>query len=204
MAVSLTASQLADAGKMDTATATRLLPVVTALVEEAGPQAPVAVQDEAVIRCAGWLAESPSGILVSQADSVGIVAPRSPSAMRASGALSLLSPWVNHHAGRVESLDSLNDPGIVNLRAGETRLVHIDVSVQLPEDGFGSIGIAGTPTVAVTPAGVTVDQIATSGGIIQFRAATPTAGDFDAAITWQTTGNPVETIVSRVTLRVAP
>lgn len=76
-------------GLADDAVATRLLAVCTALVEaEAGDDTPVAILDEAVIRCAGWLRQSNQTLgQMSEIRSHGI------SAMRASGARALLAPW---------------------------------------------------------------------------------------------------------------
>ena len=102
MAVTLTAEQLADAIDADTATATRLLGVATELVEHYAPSAPVAVQNEAAIRCAGWLSERP---YASSGDTVGQLsatfAPGQHSALRHSGAMALLTHYKQRRAGAI-------------------------------------------------------------------------------------------------------
>ena len=65
MAVTLTPSDL-EAALAINALAVRLHGVSVALVQRYAPDAPPAVQDEAVIRCAGWLAESPAGAIRSE------------------------------------------------------------------------------------------------------------------------------------------
>ena len=57
MAVSLSINELATAINGTTAVATRLLPVVTLMVEKYAPDAPSPVQDEASIRTAGWMSD---------------------------------------------------------------------------------------------------------------------------------------------------
>ena len=58
MVVTLTEAQLVEATSMDSAHATRLLPVATAVVEAYAPDAPEALQNEAAIRFAGYLYSS--------------------------------------------------------------------------------------------------------------------------------------------------
>ena len=60
MAVTLTAAGLTEAVGVDSTTATRLLAVATELVTRYAPDAPDAISNEAVIRCAGWLSEQPA------------------------------------------------------------------------------------------------------------------------------------------------
>ena len=60
MAVTLTDPDLAAALAVNDALASRLRSVAVALVERYAPDAPEAVQNEAAIRCAGWLAEQPA------------------------------------------------------------------------------------------------------------------------------------------------
>ena len=101
MAVSLTAAALAEAAQVDTVTATRLLPVVRALVERYASGAPAAIQDEAAIRVAGWLHESPAGSIRSEREGEVMTSYRAgeQSALLHSGAAGLLSPWKVRRAG---------------------------------------------------------------------------------------------------------
>ena len=104
MAVTLTAPELAAALAVNDALAVRLLPVAVALVERYAPDAPPAVQDEAAIRCAGWLAESPAGAIRSETTgdvrTVFDVA-RASSALRYSGAMGLLTAFKVRRAGAI-------------------------------------------------------------------------------------------------------
>ena len=68
MAVTLTAPELAQAVGVDSTTATRLLPVATELVTRYAPDAPDAISNEAVIRCAGWLSEQPAAAITSESE----------------------------------------------------------------------------------------------------------------------------------------
>ncbi len=85
------------------ARAEALLMVTTALVDRFAPDAPEPIKDEALIRCAGYLAEQPRAALRS--DSVGDITtsftPSSTSALRHSGAMALLSPWKIRRGGTV-------------------------------------------------------------------------------------------------------
>ena len=94
---------LATAIGVDSTTATRLLPVATALVERYAPDAPEAVQNEGVIRCAGYLNEQPHAARME--GEIGDIRARyatgSTGALRASGAMSLLSPWKVRRAGAI-------------------------------------------------------------------------------------------------------
>ena len=78
-------------------------PVAVSLVERYAPAAPDGVQNEATIRCAGWLADTPAASL--QAEQYGDVsvtwAPGQLSALRHSGAMALLSPWKVRRAGSI-------------------------------------------------------------------------------------------------------
>lgn len=82
-------------GVDDESTLDRLGSTAAALVERYAPSAPQAVRNEAVIRCAGWLHEQPGASIRSE--QVGDVrteyAPTSPSALRHSGAMALLTAW---------------------------------------------------------------------------------------------------------------
>ena len=101
MAVDITTSQLAQALGVNQALADRLHPVAVALVEKYSPTAPSAVQDEATVRCAGWLAEQPAAAITSEA--TGDIATRyainNVSALRHSGAMALLSGWKVRRGG---------------------------------------------------------------------------------------------------------
>ena len=101
MAVTVTATALAQALGVNQALADRLLPVAVALVEKYAPGAPSAIQDEAAVRCAGWLAEQPAAAVTSEA--TGDIATRyainNVSALRHSGAMALLSGWKVRRGG---------------------------------------------------------------------------------------------------------
>ena len=104
MAVDLTPSDLEAALAINAALAARLHAVAVALVERFAPGAPPVVQNEAVIRTAGWLLETPSGSIRSE--SVGDIrtgydTARSLGALRHSGSMSLLSPWKVRRAGAI-------------------------------------------------------------------------------------------------------
>ncbi|MCY4498408.1 MAG: hypothetical protein OXC14_14105 [Rhodospirillaceae bacterium] len=103
MAVTLTTTALAEALAINQALADRLYPVAVALVERYAPDAPEAIQNEATIRCAGWLSETPSSGVRSE--SIGDIStswsPSMTGALRSSGAMSLLSPWKQRRAGAV-------------------------------------------------------------------------------------------------------
>ena len=122
MAVTLTVDELANAliGNLTTlgvaqasseawaeATATRLLPVVTEMVERYAPLAPPGIQNESCIRVAGWLAEEPSDS--RQTDSFNVLGvqttithtPSMVSPLRASGGMALLGPYKRRHAGSI-------------------------------------------------------------------------------------------------------
>ena len=103
MAVTLTESELAGALGVNQALADRLLPVAKALVQQYGPDAPEPIQNEAVIRCAGWLADKPSSSL--QSERFGDVevqwATGQLSALRHSGAMALLSPFKVRRGGAI-------------------------------------------------------------------------------------------------------
>ena len=103
MAVTITAAELAEAVGVDSATAVRLLSVATALVTRYAPAAPTAVQNEAAIRFAGWVAESPAS--GARSESIGDIStafsPAMTGGLRASGAMALLSGWKIRRAGAV-------------------------------------------------------------------------------------------------------
>ena len=103
MAVTITATELAEAVGVDLATATRLLAVATELVTRYAPDAPDAVAIEAAIRTTGWLAEQPSAAITSETegDIRTSYAPTMLSALRHSGAMALLSPWKVRRGGAI-------------------------------------------------------------------------------------------------------
>lgn len=94
MAVTLTVDQLLTAARVDNDTAnreimTRLLAVGTAKVERWAPDAPEAVQNEAVVRFAAYLYDQPQ---THPGTDYG-------AAFRNSGAMSLLTDYHMHGAG---------------------------------------------------------------------------------------------------------
>ena len=95
MAVTISESELAAAINGKPAVASRLLPVVTELVERYAPNAPSAIQNEAAIRTSGWLADAVPNLNV-KAGGITIRKTRFKgelSALKFSGAASLLSSW---------------------------------------------------------------------------------------------------------------
>ena len=97
----VSAGDLAAILGVDNTTAERLSEVATLLVERYAPAAPRTVLREAVIRCAGWLHESPAGGVRSEStgDIRTSYSPAMTSALRSSGAMALLSPWKVRRAG---------------------------------------------------------------------------------------------------------
>ena len=91
-----------DSSMADT-TANRIGGTAAALVERYASNAPQAIKNEAVIRCSGWLYEAPSSGIRSQ--SIGPMSidftPSMQSALRHSGAMSLLSPFKIRRAGTI-------------------------------------------------------------------------------------------------------
>ena len=109
MAVGL--DQLAAELRVDTtgaenaAMVARLLMVGEAMAKQAAPSAPSAIIDEAVVRIAGWLKDSPaSGFYESQRGkrSYRLARGMVTNAVRSSGAGGLLLPWRVHAAQRVD------------------------------------------------------------------------------------------------------
>ena len=88
-------------GEADDTVTARLGATSAALVERFAPGAPVAVKCEAVIRCAGWLREAPA--YGARSESEGEIStsfsPSMTGALRASGAMAMLSPWKVRRAG---------------------------------------------------------------------------------------------------------
>ena len=103
MAVTISVAALAEAVGIDSDMATRLLAVASELVNRHAPYAPVAIQNEAAIRTAGWLAEQPSAAITSETegDIRTSYAPAMTSALRHSGGMALLSPWRVRRAGQI-------------------------------------------------------------------------------------------------------
>lgn len=84
--------------------AQRLAAAASALVERYAPGAPQALRNEAVIRCAGWLREAPSGPVRSEATGeirTSFDRESARSALRGSGAMSLLTTWKVRRAGAI-------------------------------------------------------------------------------------------------------
>ena len=75
----------------------------SSLVERYGSEAPQNIRDEATIRTAAFLQQTPSGIRKIGIGGADIeFTSTSGSALRASGAMALLSPWVVRRATGVE------------------------------------------------------------------------------------------------------
>ena len=109
MAVTLTTDELQAAIATNTATATRLLTVCTEIVERYAPDAPAAIQNEACIRLAAWLWQSPaSGLYERERGERGFHLVRSTvtGALRSSGAMSLLRPYKPVGVGICEAATS--------------------------------------------------------------------------------------------------
>lgn len=131
--VTLTAAQLATAIRLgtsdeETAQATRLLAVATALVTRHAPAAPTAMQNEAVVRVAGYLYDQPTAAGGTQ----------HANALRNSGAAALLLPWRVHRAGKVEAAaqrgraeaaDSGSSEGSVDLAALTARVAALETAL---------------------------------------------------------------------------
>ena len=99
----ITATKLASIIGVDMATAERLLEVASALVENYADNAPDAIKNEAIIRCSGWLYESPSAgqRSESEGDLSTSYSPAMMGALRHSGAMGLLSPFKIRRAGKI-------------------------------------------------------------------------------------------------------
>ena len=85
------------------ARAVRFGPVAAALVDSYAPLAPIPVQDEAVFRIVGWLAEKGVNTTFT-AGSVTVRKSRGRdelSALKYSGSAALLNPWKRRRAGKV-------------------------------------------------------------------------------------------------------
>ena len=73
------------------------------LVERHAPMAPQAIRNEAIIRTAGWLDEAPSSGIRRESGGPFDVSysPAMTGALRASGAMGLLSQWRIRRAGAI-------------------------------------------------------------------------------------------------------
>ena len=104
MAVTITAAELdAEVASGSVERAGRILAVASAIVLEYAPAAPDAVQNEAVIRIGGYLAQSDYGTIRSES-----IGPRSvsyalnhSSLLRTSGGQALLTRWKIRRAGLI-------------------------------------------------------------------------------------------------------
>lgn len=110
MAVTITAAALAEALGLDAteadelAEATRLLSVASAIIIKYAPDAPDAVQNEAVLRFSGYIHGTSETYGAHLKQDFGAIAIEYPTnhglAFRNSGAAALLSPWKVRHAGK--------------------------------------------------------------------------------------------------------
>ena len=104
MAVTISEGELERVLATNPQLAARLHPVAVALVECYAPDAPEAVQNEAAIRCAAWLADQPAAGIrsITTGDlATGFDMSRSLGALRHSGGMGLLSPWKVRRGGTV-------------------------------------------------------------------------------------------------------
>ena len=90
-------------GEDDAATVQRLGSVAAELVQRYAPDAPAPVKNEAVIRCAGWLAGQPAAAIRSEkVGELGVdYVPSMLSALRHSGGQALLSGWKIRRGGSI-------------------------------------------------------------------------------------------------------
>ena len=100
----LTAAELASAARLNAQVAERLRAVVVELIQEYAPRAPQAVKNEAAIRFAGYLSQTPSGS-IQKLDLKGVAvefrqAPPA-SAFQLCGARALLTRWKIRRAGAI-------------------------------------------------------------------------------------------------------
>ena len=104
MAVTIDAATLSPLIGSDPDHAPRVLAVASARVLRYAPDAPDEIHNEAVIRLAGYLAQSDyGGISEETVGPMTVKRPVNHAAMfRNSGAAGLLAPWRTHRAGSVE------------------------------------------------------------------------------------------------------
>ena len=97
----VTAETLMEAAGLTAAEAARLAPVVSLMVDRYSPAAPLALRQEAAIRVAGWLVDSPTSNL--RKSTIGPVsydfAATQRGALMHSGAKALLYPYRTKTAG---------------------------------------------------------------------------------------------------------
>ena len=99
--MALTAEKLAEVLSVDLDTATRLLSVATATIENYCPNAPEEIKDEAAIRFCAWLNQR-ANISIRQASVGGLSTSylaAGQDGFRRSGAMGLLSPFKQRTAG---------------------------------------------------------------------------------------------------------
>ena len=101
--MTITPAELAEAVGVDSVTAARLLAVAKPTVERYAPAAPAALLNEAAIRLSAWIREAPAS--GARSESIGDISttysPMATGALRASGAMALLSPWKVRRAGAI-------------------------------------------------------------------------------------------------------
>ena len=104
MSVTISAAELATVISRDVSVATRLLPVVSAIVEKYAPDAPASIQDEAAIRFAGYLANT-QGLVGFRKVDIGALTveplPAHGAAFYHCGAAALLAKFRTHSAGLI-------------------------------------------------------------------------------------------------------
>ena len=100
-AIQAATTALAAAVGASESVACRLGPVVSELVERFASGAPAAVKSEAVIRAAGWLSATKPGLRKVNVSNIDIEFSGGQSALRNSGAMSLLSPFKVRRAGAI-------------------------------------------------------------------------------------------------------
>lgn len=159
MAVTITAAELAAAIRLgdsaqETAEVTRLLATATAIVTKHAPDAPDAIQNEAVIRIAGYLYDAPGA-----ASGAGYA-----DAMRNSGAGSLLLPYRVHRAGTTKeavseaqaAVGTADNPVVDVTVSGSTLRVHFADGTthdrKLPSTGGDGPGVDQTARNAAATA----------------------------------------------------
>ena len=100
-AIQAATTYLAAAVGASESVACRLGPVVSELVERFAAGAPAAVKSESVIRAVGWLHGNRPGLRKVNVSNIDIEFSGGQSALRNSGAMSLLSPFKIRRAGAI-------------------------------------------------------------------------------------------------------
>ena len=115
MAVTIDAATLSPLIGGDPDHAPRVLSVATARVSRYAPGAPEEIANEAVIRFAGYLAQSDyGGISEETVGPMTVKRPVNHAAMfRNSGAAGLLAPWRAHRAGSTAEADEATGSGLI-------------------------------------------------------------------------------------------